>query len=115
MLTEQRADRAEGGLHDRLVRRGAAETVFGQRHRLALKSATAQSGDGIVNPTDLVETLGMRAQSSIQKPLKSLVEAGLLTRISGFEGRVYYRRKDSLAWDFALEPLSRALQSAELG
>lgn len=78
-------------------------------------AAIAQSDDGIVNPTDLVETLGMRAQSSVQKPLKSLVEAGLLTRIAGFQGRVYYRRNDSAAWDFALELLGRALQSPELG
>jgi DNA-binding transcriptional ArsR family regulator len=91
-----------------------SESVFGQRHRLAIMAAIAQSEDGMVNPTDLVETLGMRAQSSIQKPLTSLVEAGLLTRISGFQGRVYYRRNDSAAWDFAVELLRRALQSPEL-
>ena len=87
--------------------------MFGQRHRLALMAAIAQSDDGIVNPSELAETLGMRAQSSIQVPLKRLVDAGLITRISGFEGRVYYRREDSHAWTFALELLSRALQSTE--
>nr|VTP04713.1 MarR family protein [Mycobacterium riyadhense] len=88
-----------------------SETVFGQRHRLALMAAIAHSEDGIVNPSDLAETLGMRAQSSIQAPLKRLVDAGLITRISGFEGRVYYRREDSQAWSFALELLGRALKS----
>lgn len=88
-----------------------SETVFGQRHRLALMAAIAQSEDGIVNPSQLAETLGIRAQSSIQEPLKRLVKAGLVTRISGIEGRVYYRREDSQAWDFALELVARALKS----
>jgi DNA-binding MarR family transcriptional regulator len=98
--------------HDAKVQQ-LSEAMFGQRHRLALMAAIAQSDDGIVNPTDLVETLGIRAQSSIQKPLKSLVEAGLLTRISGLEGRAYYRREQSLGWDFARELVSKALQTAE--
>jgi DNA-binding MarR family transcriptional regulator len=90
-----------------------SETMFGQRHRLALMAAIAQSEDGIVNPTDLVETLGVRVQSSIQIPLKRLVDAGLLTRIAGLEGRVYYRREDSHAWAFALELVARALTSED--
>lgn len=84
--------------------------VFGQRHRLALMAAIAQSVDGVVNPTDLVETLGLRAQSSLQGPLNSLLTAGLVTRISGIGDRVYYQREDSAAWQFALELLSRALR-----
>jgi len=85
--------------------------VFGQRHRLAVMAAIAQSDDGIVNPSGLVETVGLRAQSSIQRPLKSLVDAGLLTRIAGIETRVYYRHEDSHAWAFALELVARALKS----
>ena len=88
-----------------------SETMFGQRHRLALMAAIAQSDDGIVNPSELAEILGFRAQSSIQMPLKRLVDAGLLTRIPGIEGRVYYRREDSHAWAFALELVGRALKS----
>jgi DNA-binding MarR family transcriptional regulator len=90
-----------------------SEAMFGQRHRLALMAAIAQSDDGIVNPSELADTLGFRAQSSIQMPLKRLVEAGLLTRISGLEGRVYYRREDSHAWAFALELVARALTSQD--
>ncbi|WP_244892572.1 ArsR family transcriptional regulator [Mycobacterium asiaticum] len=84
--------------------------VFGQRHRLALMAAIAQSEDGVVNPTDLVETLQLRAQSSLQGPLNSLLSAGLVTRISGIGDRVYYRREASAAWEFALELLARALR-----
>lgn len=83
--------------------------MFGQRHRLAVMAAIAQSADGLVNPSDLVETLQIRAQSSIQGPLNSLVEARLISRVSGIETRVYYQREPSLAWDFALELLARAL------
>ncbi|WP_301150312.1 ArsR family transcriptional regulator [Mycobacterium simiae] len=90
--------------------------VFGQRHRLALMAAIAQSEDGVVNPTDLVESLRLRAQSSLQGPLNSLLAAGLVTRISGIGDRVYYRREASAAWAFALELLTRALrEEAQLG
>lgn len=84
--------------------------MFGQRHRLALMAAIAQSDDGVVNPSDLVETLQLRAQSSLQGPLNSLLAAGLVTRISGIGDRVYYRREASAAWEFALELLGRALR-----
>lgn len=87
--------------------------VFGQRHRLALMAAIAQSDDGVVNPTDLVQTLQLRAQSSLQGPLNSLVAAGLVTRITGLGDRVYYRRQTSAAWDFALELVARALREED--
>jgi DNA-binding transcriptional ArsR family regulator len=73
-------------------------------------AAIAQSEDGVVNPSDLVETLKLRAQSSLQGPLNSLLAAGLVTRISGIGDRVYYRREASAAWEFALELLGRALR-----
>ena len=81
--------------------------VFGQRHRLAVMAAIAQS-DGLVNPTDLASDLGFRAQSAIQQPLKSLESAGLITRVDG-SGRVYYRRNPHTLWESALELLSQAL------
>ncbi|MEB3031741.1 winged helix-turn-helix domain-containing protein [[Mycobacterium] nativiensis] len=81
--------------------------VFGQKHRLAVMAAIAQS-DGLVNPSDLAEELGFRAQSAIQTPLKDLVAAGLITRQEGV-GRVHYRRNSSSLWDAALELLTQAL------
>jgi Fe2+ or Zn2+ uptake regulation protein len=81
--------------------------MFGQRHRLAVMAAVAQS-DGTINPSELVEKLQLRAQSSIQGPLTSLVETNLVTRIS-IHGRVYYKREQSVAWDFAIELLAKAL------
>lgn len=90
--------------------------VFGQRHRLALMAAIAQS-DGLVNPSDLTVELGFSAQSSIQKPLRDLTDAGLLTREDGM-GRVYYRRTPHALWQAALDLLGQALSeeiTAEAG
>lgn len=81
--------------------------VFGQKHRLAVMVAIAQS-DGLVNPSDLAEELNFRAQSAIQAPLKDLQSAGLITRQDGM-GRVYYRRNPHTLWDAALELLTQAL------
>jgi hypothetical protein len=84
-----------------------SRVVFGQKHRLAVMAAIAQS-DGLVNPSDLAVELGFPAQSAIQQPLKDLTAAGLLTRQDGM-GRVYYRRNQHSLWDAAIELLSQAL------
>nr|WP_238994873.1 winged helix-turn-helix domain-containing protein [Mycolicibacterium chubuense] len=81
--------------------------VFGQKHRLAIMAAIAQS-DGLVNPSDLASELGFRSQSSIQVPLKDLTEAGLITREDGM-GRVFYRRNAHPIWAAALELLKQGL------
>ncbi|MFA5607598.1 MAG: MarR family transcriptional regulator [Leucobacter sp.] len=89
-----------------------SRVVFGQKHRLAVMAAIAQS-DGLVNPSDLAVELGFAAQSAIQQPLKDLTAAGLITRQDGM-GRVYYRRNPHKLWDAAIELLSQAL-SADIG
>jgi predicted transcriptional regulator len=81
--------------------------VFGQKHRLATMAAIAQ-GDGLVNPTDLAAELGFPAQSAVQKPLKDLTDARLITRQDGM-GRVYYRRNPHAMWEAVLELLAQAL------
>jgi len=81
--------------------------VFGQKHRLAVMVAIAQS-DGLVNPSDLAAELGFRAQSALQGPLKDLLAAGLITRVDG-PGRVYYQRNPHSLWPAAIELLQQAL------
>lgn len=81
--------------------------VFGQKHRLAVMAAIAQS-DGLVNPSDLAADLEFRAQSTLQQPLKDLTAAGLITREDGM-GRVYYRRNQHSLWGAALDLLAQAL------
>ncbi|MFV8176506.1 MULTISPECIES: ArsR/SmtB family transcription factor [unclassified Mycobacterium] len=84
-----------------------SRVVFGQKHRLAVMAAIAQS-DGLVNPSDLAMQLGFAAQSAVQQPLKDLTAAGLITRQDGM-GRVYYRRNPHTLWDAAIELLGQAL------
>ena len=76
-----------------------SRTLFGQAHRLAVMTAIARS-DGDVNPGDLAEQLGFRAQSSIQGPMRDLVEAGLISELPEVPGmrRKYYRREESKVW-----------------
>ena len=84
-----------------------SQIVFGQKHRLSVMVAIAQS-DGLVNPTDLAVELGFPAQSAIQKPIKALTDAGLLTRHEG-PGRVYYRRRDPHPiWEAAVKLFGQA-------
>lgn len=84
-----------------------SRVVFGQKHRLAVMAAIAQS-DGLVNPSDLAMELGFAAQSAIQQPLKDLTAAGLITRQDGL-GRVYYRRNQHTIWEAATELLGQAI------
>lgn len=84
-----------------------SRVVFGQKHRLAVMAAIAQS-DGLVNPSDLAMELGFAAQSAIQQPLKDLTAAGLITRQDGL-GRVYYRRNQHTLWEAATELLAQAI------
>ena len=86
--------------------------VFGQKHRLAVMVAIAQS-DGIINPGDLAAELGFRAQSSVQDALRDLQAAGLISRAAEDGGRTYYRRNHSAAWTFATELLAQALSRAD--
>jgi DNA-binding transcriptional ArsR family regulator len=78
-----------------------SKQLFGQAHRLAVMIAIAHSGDGKVNPTDLTFKLGI-AQSAFQAPLRALVEAGLVTKVTE-HGRNYYVRQDSKVWDWIKE------------
>lgn len=84
-----------------------SKTVFGQKHRLAVMAAIAQS-DGLINPTELQMELGFSAQSFLQSTVADLVSIGLLSRQHG-DGRVYYRRNPHALWDAALDLLAQAL------
>lgn len=75
-----------------------SRTLFGQAHRLAVMTAIARSA-GDVNPGDLAAELGFRAQSSIQGPMRDLLEAGLISELpdAGMR-RKFYRREKSMVW-----------------
>ncbi|SLL30150.1 putative transcriptional regulator [Mycobacteroides abscessus subsp. abscessus] len=84
-----------------------SKTVFGQKNRLAVMAAIAQS-EGLVNPTELQVQLRFAAQSSIQDAVRDLVAVGLLSRVDG-DGRVFYRRNPHALWTAAIDLLAQAL------
>jgi hypothetical protein len=87
--------------------RELSTVVFGQRYRLEVMAAIARSHGGLVCLTDLADELGVRT-SNIQKPLTSLTDSYLISRLpAGDSKRRFYRRNDSAAWVFALELVAR--------
>lgn len=85
-----------------------SKLLFGQAHRLALMIAIANAPDGRVNPTDLSRELGL-AQSAFQKPLRDLLEAGLVAHELSLRRNVYVKQP-SLVWDWVAE-LDTQIQS----
>lgn len=91
--------------------RSLSKAVFGQELRIAVMVAIGES-DGVFTLTNLAEQLGIYSLSLIQKPLKSLEDAGLIERMRNPGSRsVYFRRNDaSSAWKFAGELLEQAMR-----
>lgn len=89
---------------DRLEKlRALSQAAFGQRYRLELMLAVAESEDGIVCLTDLAHTLNVTI-SNLQQPLKALVATGLLSPLpAGDSRRKFYMRNPSAAWAWAAE------------
>lgn len=94
--------------------RSLSKAVFGQEMRIAVMVAIGES-DGMFTLTSLVERLGLNTPSLIQKPLKSLEDAGLIERMPNVGTRsVYFQRNDeSSAWKFARELAEQALREAQ--
>lgn len=94
--------------------RSLSKAVFGQEMRIAVMVAIGES-DGMFTLTSLVERLGLSTPSLLQKPLKSLEDAGLIERMPNVGTRsVYYqRREDTSAWKFAGELAEHAQRGAQ--
>lgn len=94
-----------------LALRELSRSVFGQEWRLPVMLVISRRPDP-VTLTDLVEDLGLRYPSVLQKPLESLVAAGLIRKLAPLAGsrfRYYERSASSVAWAFADELRARAL------
>lgn len=90
-----------------------SKTVFGQKNRLPVMLAIAES-DGVFTATELTVRLGLSSPSKIQYPLKDLHDAGLITRLENpvSDRCTYYRRNDaSSAWALARELVDAALRT----
>lgn len=91
--------------------RGLSQAAFGQRYRLELMLAVADSDDGIVCLTDLARELDVSI-SNLQQPLKALVATRLVTPLpSGDSRRKFYVRNPSSAWMWARELRAVSLAS----
>jgi DNA-binding transcriptional ArsR family regulator len=85
--------------------------AFGQRYRLELMLAVAESEDGIVCLTDLAKLLDISI-SNLQGPLRALIGAGLLTALPrGDSRRKFYIRNPSAAWTWANELRNQTAES----
>ncbi|WP_200825562.1 hypothetical protein [Kibdelosporangium aridum] len=98
---------------DRLTRlRELSRAAFGQRYRLELMLAVADSSDGIVCLTDLARALDVTV-SNLQQPLMALVAVGLLTPLPRNDSRRrFYLRNPSSAWQWAAELYASCEDSA---
>ena len=88
-----------------------SKIVFGQKNRLAVMVAIAES-DGVVSPGELAVQFGFPAQSAIQQPLRDLQEADLIRRVDAVAASraTFYRRNDaSAAWELARQLLAHAV------
>lgn len=89
-----------------------SRVLFGQAHRLAVMYAVARS-DGLINPSEVAEQLGFRAQSSIQSPIRDLVDSQLISRRDfPQDRRTYYIRNDSKVWDWIKEVIEEFVKTA---
>lgn len=92
--------------------RHLSKVVFGQELRLAVMLFVARHPDGLFCFSELAEGVDVRSASSVQDPLRALLEAGLIADQDGLPGdrHRWYRRVDSSAWTFAEELAETVLE-----
>lgn len=85
--------------------RRLSKTVFGQELRLAVMLFVARHPDGLFCLSEVADGIDVRSASSVQDPLRALLESGLIAGQEGLPGdrHRWYRRLDSSAWSFAEE------------
>ncbi|ANG85492.1 helix-turn-helix transcriptional regulator [Microbacterium aurantiacum] len=87
--------------------RAVSKLAFGHTYRLELMLAILDSDDGICTLSELAASLDVSV-SSIQLPLESLVELGMLMPIPVGDTRYrHYIRNDDIGWAWARQLASR--------
>ncbi len=80
-----------------------SNVLFGQTWRLQVMIVVALS-DGLVCQKDVQRALGLDSPSSVQTPLASLRNAGLLVPVGDDDSRRrWMRRADSTVWAWVIE------------
>lgn len=91
--------------------RRLSKIVFGQELRLAVMLFIARHRDGLFCYSDVAEGVEVRSASSVQEPLRALVDAGLIVRQEGLPGdrHRWYQRIESACWVLAEELASKVV------
>lgn len=89
--------------------RQLSKLVFGQELRLPVMLFVGRHADGLFCFSDLADGIEVRSASSVQGPLKALVDSGLVVRQEGLPGdkHRWYQRTASACWAFAEELAER--------
>ncbi len=83
--------------------RARSTAAFGQSYRIEVMLAIAEADSRHVALSEISKRLHIQ-MSSVQRPLQSLVEIGLLTRSEDSSTRTKnYIRNESTGWQFAYE------------
>lgn len=83
--------------------RGVSQAAFGQRYRLEVMLQFASNEESLLCLSDLAIAIGTAA-SNLQKPLRSMLDTGLITQLdAGDSKRKFYLRNPSAAWGWAQE------------
>ncbi len=78
--------------------REQSKGLFGNKDRLDVLLAIADSDDGMVNATDLEHEIGL-INSRVRAQLRALVKVGLLSEVdTGQDKKRWYIRSDSSFW-----------------
>lgn len=77
--------------------RSGSKVLFGNKDRLEVAAAIADSEDGLVNATDLSEEIGL-VQSRVRNQLVAMAEVGLLIKLPSSDLKRWYQRVDSPFW-----------------
>lgn len=100
------------GEDEKEITRALSKAAFGQSYRLEVMLAVEASTDGLVTLTELTKEVGVSA-SNIQKPIESMVAAGLLTELPRGDSRTKHMlRNPSAAWEWARELQKQAQLSS---
>lgn len=97
---------AEDGKDPLALLREQSKVFFGNKNRLEVLAAIAESEDGVVNATDLHWDLHL-SHSRVRSQLVALTKFGLLTEGPDDEKKRWYVRQESPFWDLCLDWVKR--------
>lgn len=86
--------------------REQSKLFFGNKNRLEVAAAIAESKDGLVNATDLQWALRL-SHSRVRSQLVAMAEFGLLAEVSIGDQKRWYLRQESPFWNLCIDWVER--------